>query len=118
MSAISKTVILVTKKQLGSVTPEDSAFGEEMLDNFFHALESRNDKPEAICFYTEGVQALAKGTPLETGLRLLHGLGIRMVACKSCVEHYGLTGKLAVGEAAGMPDILQLLLEADKVVTI
>jgi hypothetical protein len=113
-----QTIMLVRSCQLGSVEPSDAAFGIEMLDKFFHALESRPDRPTAICFYTEGVKALAKGSPLETGLRLLAGLGVRIVACGSCVEHYGLADKLAVGEIGGMPDIVQLIAESDKVVTI
>jgi sulfur relay (sulfurtransferase) complex TusBCD TusD component (DsrE family) len=113
-----KTLILVTKSQLGTVEPADAAFGVEMLDKFFHTLESRHDRPEVICFYTDGVNALAEGSPLETGLRLLHGLGVRIVACVSCVEYYGLIDKLAVGEIVGTPEIVQLIAEAEKVVTI
>lgn len=112
------TVILVTKPQLGTVAAEDAEFGAEMLDKFFHTLESRKERPEAICFYTEGVKALAKGSVLETGLRLLHGLGVKLIACGSCVQRYGLADQLAVGDVKGMPDIVELISQAEKVVTI
>ena len=112
------TVILVTKAQLGTVDPADAEFGTEMLDKFFHTLERRKERPKAICFYTEGVKALAKGSSLELGLGLLHGLGVPLLACGSCVERYGLTDKLAVGDVVGMPDIVELMAQADKVITI
>ena len=114
---MNNTIILVTKSGLGT-TNGDDAFGAEMLDNFFHALESRSNRPAAICFYTEGVCALAKGSFFEAGLRLLQGLGVRLVACETCVQRYGLEESLAVGEVAVMPEIVQLIAASDKVVTV
>ena len=112
------TVILVSKTYLGTVSAGDTDFGAEMLDKFFHTVESRDERPMAICFYTEGVKALAKGSSFETGLRVLHGLGVRIVACGSCVEYYGLADNLSVGEIGGMPVILDLIAQAAKVVSI
>ena len=49
-------VILVTKRGLGTTSAEDAAFGSEMLEKLVHTLEVMEDKPKAICFYTEGVK--------------------------------------------------------------
>ena len=57
----------------------DPERGLEMLEKFLHTLESLADKPTAICFYTEGVKALAKGSPLELGLKLLDSEGVRLL---------------------------------------
>ena len=51
---MKKTVIVVTSQGLGTTRSEDAAFGTEMLDKFFHTLETLPEKPEAICFYTRG----------------------------------------------------------------
>jgi hypothetical protein len=112
------TVILVTRPGLGSTAPADAEFGREMLDKFFHTLERQPNKPKAICFYTEGVKAVVRGSPFEVGLKLLQGLGVRMIVCGSCVKQYGLEEKLAVGEVGGMPDIVKLMCEAHKVITV
>jgi hypothetical protein len=52
------------------------------------------------------------------GLRIHQGLGIRLVTCRTCLEHFGLTDKVAVGEVGGMNDIVALLTGADSVVTV
>jgi hypothetical protein len=110
--------MVVTRQSLGTVASGDEGFGTEMLDKFFHTLESHSEKPSVICFYTEGVKVVCEGSPHVMGLRLLGGLGVRFLACQSCLNHYGLFEKLAVGHAVGMKEILQVLMEADKVVTI
>jgi sulfur relay (sulfurtransferase) complex TusBCD TusD component (DsrE family) len=115
---MSKTIVLVTKQGLGTTGPEDAAFGIEMLDKFFHTLETRENKPEAICFYTEGVKLVCEGSPLLAALQLLTGLGVRIVACQTCLTHYGLQQKVEVGESGGMVEIVSLMEDADKVITV
>lgn len=112
------TVILVTSAGLGTTLPADADFGVEMLDKFFHTLERLADKPRAICFYTEGVKVLAVDSPVVLGLKLLESMGVAILACQSCVQRYGLQDRIAVGRIGGMPDIVQLMNEATKVITI
>lgn len=115
---MAETVIVVTKSVLGTTCNQDTDFGMEMLDKFFHALEKPSARPKAICFYTEGVQILKQGSPLELSLKLLESLGVQLIACESCVKHYGLDGQLAVGLVGGMGQIVDLLSTADKVITV
>jgi hypothetical protein len=112
------TVILVTRGGLGTTRPEDEEFGVEMLEKFFHTLEKVPGKPKAICFYTEGVRCVAEGSPLVLGLTLLEGMGVRLVACLTCLQRYGLEENVAVGGTGGMDEIVGLLTEAGKVVTV
>ena len=115
---MNKTVILVTRQGLGSTLPEDAEFGLEMLDKFFHALERQREKPFAICFYTEGVKLLVPDSTVVLSLQLLEKLGVRIVACQTCVNQYGLQDQLAVGEVKGLLEIVQLMAQADKVITV
>jgi len=115
---MSKLVLLVTREGLGHVGATDTQFGLEMFDRFLHALESQPVKPHAICFYTDGVKLVCDGSPALLGLKILQGQGVRLVACRTCLEHFGLSAKVAVGEVGGMNDIVALLTEADSVVTV
>jgi intracellular sulfur oxidation DsrE/DsrF family protein len=110
--------LLVTQEGLGHVEPADRQFGLEMFDRFLHALESRTVKPHSICFYTEGVKLVCEGSPALLGLRILQAQGVRLVACRTCLEHFRLTDKVAVGEVGGMNDIVGILTEADSVVAV
>ena len=111
-------VVLVRQEGLGSTAAQDRKFALEMFDKFLHTIETQAVKPRAICFYTEGVKLVVEGSPVVPGLKLLEGLGIRLLVCKSCIEYYGLASKVAVGKIGGMNDILKLLLEADSTITV
>jgi intracellular sulfur oxidation DsrE/DsrF family protein len=112
------TVVLVTRETLGTVAEKDREFGLLMMDKFLHSLESEPEKPVAICFYTEGARLVCRGSKVLLGLQLLQGLGVRIVACQSCLEHYGLAGEVAVGEVGNMKQIAGLMLAAAKVLTV
>ncbi|MCA9795591.1 MAG: DsrE family protein [Candidatus Eremiobacteraeota bacterium] len=109
-------VIVVPGKGLGKTA--DEQFGVEMLEKFFHTLERFEEKPEAICFYTEGVYNVVDDSPTLFGLKLLEGMGVEIVACQTCLERFGLADRLAVGRPDGMVGILGWLQRADKVVTV
>jgi intracellular sulfur oxidation DsrE/DsrF family protein len=113
-----KLVLLVTREGLGHVDPTDRPFGLEVFDRFLHALESQPVKPHAICFYTDGVKLVCNGSPALLGLKILQSQGVHVVACRTCLEHFGLSAKVAVGEVGGMNDIVGLMVEADSVVTV
>jgi intracellular sulfur oxidation DsrE/DsrF family protein len=51
-------------------------------------------------------------------LQLLQGMGVRLVICGTCLEHFRLRAKVAVGEVGGMHDIVGLLTTAERVVTV
>jgi predicted peroxiredoxin len=111
-------VILVRQEGLGGVAPADAEFGMEMFDRFLHALEGQEVKPKAVCFYTQGVKLVCKGSKAVFGLKMIEGMGVQICSCKTCLEYYGLLEEVAVGEVRGMAEILKILLEADHVVTI
>jgi len=111
-------VILVRQEGLGSVAPTDEQFGLELFDRFIHSLEGQDPKPRAILFYTLGVKLACEGSLALFGLRMLAGMGIRVLICKTCLEHYGLLNRVAVGEVSNMAEISKLLVEADHVVTV
>jgi len=106
---MQKTVIVVTKPGLGTTSSDDAEFGIQMIDKFFHTWEGRPQKPHAVCFYTEGVKLLGKNSPVSLSLKLLEGVGVRLLACQTCVDYYRLTDDLAVGELVGMPDIVKVI---------
>lgn len=112
------SAVVVTKTQLGTVADQDMEFGSEMLEKFFHVLESQPEKPEVICFYTEGVKVICNESPCLMSLQLLEGMGVRLIACQTCLEYYDISDQVAVGEVVGMPHILNTLMEAENVITI
>jgi len=115
---MKKLVILVTHEGLGQVDSADRHFSMEMFDRFLHALESQAARPTAICFYTAGVKLVCEGSPALLGLQLLQGMGVHLLVCRTCLEHFQMTGKTKVGEVRGMNEIVALLSDADSVITV
>jgi intracellular sulfur oxidation DsrE/DsrF family protein len=115
---MKKVVILVTHEGLGQVDSGDRHFSMEMFDRFCHALESQAARPTAICFYTDGVKLVCEGSPALLGLQLLQGMGVRLLVCRTCLEHFQMTDKVKVGEVRGMNEIVALLCDADSVITV
>jgi hypothetical protein len=113
-----KIIFLVTRDGLGSVNSPDSKFGMDMFDRLLHTLEGAELRPQALCFYTNGVKLLCEGSSAVMSLQLLSVMGVRMLACRSCLEYFGLSGRIAVGEVVGMSDIFGLMTQADSVITI
>lgn len=113
-----RIVVLVRQAGLGQVAVADRAFGVEMFDRFLHTLETQPVKPEAICFYTEGVKLTVEGSRAVPGLQLIEGMGTRLLICRTCLEYYGLMEHVAVGEISTMTEIVKLLSSADSVLTV
>ncbi len=115
-------VILVTNNGLGSLQdPEGKAdveFSQKMMGLFLRTLGAFPDPPEKILFYTEGVKLVAADSPVVAELGELERRGTQIISCGTCLDYFGLTDRVAVGEIGGMGDILRAILEADKVVTV
>ncbi len=113
-----KIVVLVRQEGLGQLQPQDRQFGVEMFNRFLHTLEGQPIKPQAICFYTEGVKLVCRGSSALQSLSFLQGMGVWLVICKTCLDYFKITDQVAIGEVGTMNDIVKLLLESDKVITI
>ena len=91
----------------------DDTLGLTILGNFLKTLVGNPLRPEKIVCWNAGVKLLIQGSPVVTTLRDLEGVGVEILACKTCVESFGLQGKLQAGEISTMPVISDLLLRSD-----
>ncbi|MCB2223535.1 MAG: DsrE family protein [Actinobacteria bacterium] len=115
---LSDTVVLITRDGFGTTSAGDAAFGEEMLEKFLHTLEGREDKPAAICAYTEGALVVTDDSPVLLSLQMLEAAGVEIIACGTCLDHYGRTDRVAVGRIGAMTDIVEKMAAAAKVITV
>ncbi len=112
---MKNTVILIPRNGMGQAEPE---LMQKLFATYLRLLLEHPSPPGAICFYTDGVRLVCAGSKALLGLQLLHGVGVRLVVCQTCLEHYGLLGSVAVGEIGNMKQIAALMLAADKVLTV
>lgn len=110
-----KTIVVISSSQLGS---GDDELGGRLMEAFLRKIWASDIKPALVIFYNSGVTLLA---PQSTVLDALDGLsraGVDLAACGTCVAHYQLTGRLAVGRVSDMQEIVSLMLKAEKVITV
>jgi selenium metabolism protein YedF len=90
--------------------------GERLMDAFFHTLVELASKPKTIIFMNSGINLAIEGSRAVGDLRELAAHGITILVCGTCLDYFGLTDKLAVGNISNMYDIANELVEAGKVV--
>lgn len=110
-----KTVVVINSELMGR---GDDKLGEQILGNFFNQLLGSGHKPDAIIFYNAGVKLLAATSPVSGTLDSLFKAGIDLIACGTCVSYFKLNEKMATGRVSNMQEIVSILMDADKVVTI
>jgi DsrE/DsrF/DsrH-like protein len=91
----------------------DDGLGITILGNFLKTLVANPLRPEKIVCWNAGVKLLTKDSPVISTLQDLEGIGVEILACKTCVEYYGLQEKLQAGEISTMPVISDLLVRSD-----
>jgi intracellular sulfur oxidation DsrE/DsrF family protein len=91
----------------------DDELGRTILANFLKSLVAKPLRPDKIVCWNAGVKLLAADSPTVGVLQDLEGIGVEILVCKTCVEHFGLQGSLRAGEVATMPIISDLLLRSD-----
>ena len=106
-----------------SVASEFMGRGDDVLGNiliraFFHTLGEVEPRPDVMVFYNSGVKLAAEGSPVLEDLRALAETGVRLLICGTCLGHYELKDKVAVGEISNMYSIAETLLGAGKVVSV
>lgn len=91
----------------------DDGLGLTILGNFLKTLLANPLRPEKIVCWNAGVKLLARDSAVIGALQDLEGVGVEILACKTCVEHFGLQEKLQTGEISTMPVISDILVRSD-----
>lgn len=97
---------------------EDRELGDILIRAFFHTLGEVEPVPDTIVFFNAGVRLVVEGSPVLDDLKALCGRGVRVLACGTCLGHFGLKDKVAVGEISNMYTIAETMLRAGKVVSL
>ncbi len=98
-----------------SIGRGDDNIGYQILVDLLETLGKRKEGPAAMIFWNTAVRLLADDSPLVPHLKRLQEKGIKILLGKSCVGECELTGHIAVGEAATMDEIVDLLLRHEVV---
>jgi selenium metabolism protein YedF len=96
----------------------DDELGQVLLRNYLHTLTEVTPSPDVIVFFNSGVRLAVEGSPALDDLGVLQRQGVRILLCGTCLGHFDLKDKVAVGEISNMYAISETMLRAAKVINL
>ena len=111
-AAKAKTVVVISADHMGEGSDE---LGKILLKGFIFALTQQETLPTTVLFYNGGARVTCEGSPSIDDLRKLQELGVEILTCGTCLNFYGLTDKLQVGEVTNMYVIAEKQMQADRI---
>lgn len=114
-NGFAKTAIVVANEGLGEGDPE---LVKRVAATYFRTLFESEQIPSSILLYTAGVKLACTGSPCIEELRALENAGVEIISCRTCLEHYGLSELIEVGQIGNMLRIVEAQALAEKLVRI
>ena len=113
--AAGPLVLVIPDEFMGRGDPE---LGGILIRAFFHTLGEIQPLPDTIIFFNSGVKLVVEGSKVLDDLHALKARGIEILACGTCLGHYGLKEQVKIGEISNMYTIAETMLGAGKVVSL
>jgi len=109
------TILVFTRNGLGEAPAE---LQQKLAVKFLQLNLDANTLPAKILFYTDGVKLACEGSPVIDELQALKDRGVELILCSTCLDYFSLRDKVQVGIVGGMPDIIEALSAAGKVISL
>jgi selenium metabolism protein YedF len=110
---MKRIVVYINSHLLGG---GDEVLGSFLMKSFLKTLLDLETRPNRLILVNSGVQLAAENSKVLDSFQSLLEKGVEIVYCGTCVDFYELKGKMKVGAVSNMHDILQSMLEADRVI--
>ncbi len=107
--------VLIASDEMGRGGEE---LGRILIKGFLFSLTELAVLPDRVIFLNAGVKLACEGSTSLPDLLSLEEQGVIIRACGTCLNYYGLTNKLAVGEVTDMLWIAEALTSAGRVVSV
>ena len=112
-SNISNTIVVLSSDKMGE---GDEKLGHILMKGFIYALTEQEVLPKTVLLYNNGAKLSVEDSDSLADLKLLESQGVEIMKCGTCLNHYGLTEKLAVGTVTNMYVISEKQMQAGKII--
>ena len=109
---MKEKIVLLSSSGLGS---GDQQLGELIMANFLRLLPEQPTRPNKLICWNAAVKLLTADSPVLEHLKKIERAGIEILACRTCIEYFGIEDKIAVGKISTMQVIQKLLLENEVI---
>ena len=111
--AADEFVVVIDSVTMGNGAEQ---LGKNLMKTFIYTLTEQEVLPQRIIFYNGGVQLLTEGSEVLEDLQKLAAEGVEIYGCGACLNFYGLTEKVKVGEITNMFSIVEMMRKAYRIV--
>ena len=113
MSHHNNDVVVISAETMGQGEKE---LGKALMKAFVFALTKQDSLPETVILYNSGAFLSCEESDSLEDLLFMEGQGTEILTCGTCLNFYGMTDKLAVGNVTNMYDIVRIISGASKVI--
>ncbi len=112
---LDNPVLFISTNELGKGS---SKLGYMLMRNFIYTLTQSDNLPGAIVLMNSGVKLSTAESPVLEELNLLEESGVQVLVCGTCLDYFTLKEQQKAGQVSNMYDITDLLLSAERVITV
>ena len=109
------TAIVLNSESFGK---GDDELGSRLLGAFLRKIWASDKLPDTIICYNAGVKLLSKGSCVLDALNGLDSKGVEIIACGTCIDHFNLKNCIEIGRISDMVEIVSIMTNYDKVITV
>ena len=106
-------IVVVNSDKMGE---GDEELGHLLMSNFMKALKDLDRLPQKIVFYNKGVTLVTNNSPVIECLRDLEKMGIELLTCSTCINHYSLESQLGAGILSNMYTIAEVMASSGNII--
>jgi len=106
-------VVVIASDKMGD---GDDKLGYQLMNNFIIALKDLDRLPQKIVFYNKGVALATNQSPVIDHLKDLKKMGVELLLCSTCIDHYSLNESIGVGILSNMYVIAEVMTTAENLI--
>ena len=106
-------MIVISSSKMGEGNDE---LGTVLMNGFLYAIGQQDTLPKTMLFYNGGATLTCEDSPALEDLKSLEAQGVEILTCGTCLNYYGLSDKLKVGEVTNMYVIAEKMTQASRLV--
>jgi selenium metabolism protein YedF len=112
-TAPRNTVVYVSSEVMGR---GDDELGTVLMEAFLDTLSQFKGELSHVVFVNGGAKLAVDGSPVLDQVRQLEELDVQVLVCGTCLNHFGIEDKVAVGTVSNMYVIIETLSKAERII--
>jgi selenium metabolism protein YedF len=112
---LESMVIVLANPFLGQT---DNPLNRTLLKSFIYVIAERETKPTNIVLLTKGVELACEGSEVLDALNRLEEEGVSIMVCGASLNYHKIRQFLKIGYISNMYDIVEVMMQNPKVITL